>query len=157
MPHDDRGADAAPALEEAIALAALAHRGQGYPTAALRREPFILHPLRVLLRLDTDTERIVAALRDLLEDTPYTLDDLRRRGYSPAILAALDRLSRRDGEPYAAYIERVATDPLARRVKLADLADNLAHNRGVDAPAVERARVARYERARARLLRDDPT
>jgi len=51
----------------------------------------------------------------------------------------VDRLTRRNGEPYAAYIERVAADPLARRVKLADLADNLAHNRDVDAPADERA------------------
>jgi (p)ppGpp synthase/HD superfamily hydrolase len=153
---DDAARGSAPTLEDAIALAASAHRGQGYPTAALRREPFILHPLRVLLRLATDEERTVAALHDVLEDTPITLDELRRQGYRPAILVAVDRLTRRNGEPYAAYIERVAADPLARRVKLADLADNLAHNRDVDAPADERARVARYERARARLRRDDP-
>ncbi len=66
---DDAARGSAPTLEDAIALAASAHRGQGYPIAALRREPFILHPLRVLLRLATDEERTVAALHDVLEDT----------------------------------------------------------------------------------------
>ncbi len=135
---------AAPAIEDAIALAATAHRGQGYPTAALHREPFILHPLRVLLRLDTEAARIVAVLHDLIEDTPYTLDDLRTLGYSDEILIAVDHLTRRDDESYDDYIERIAEYPLARRVKLADLADNLEHNRGVDAPAEEHARVTRY-------------
>lgn len=154
MPTDDRIADeyATPTLEEAIALAATAHRGQGYPTAALRREPFILHPLRVLLRLDTDVGRIVAVLHDLIEDTTYTLDDLHHFGYPDEVLAAVDCLTRRDDERYDTYIDRVAVHPLARRVKLADLADNLTHNRGVDSPAEERARMERYEQARARLL-----
>ena len=144
--------DRKPTIEDAIALAAMAHRGQGYPTAVLHREPFILHPLRVLLSLDTDTARIVAALHDLIEDTYYTLDDLRSHGYPDEVLTAVDCLTRRDEESYDDYIDRVATHPLAKRVKLADLADNLAHNRGVDAPAEEHARVTRYERARARLL-----
>ena len=91
----------------------------------------------------------------MVEDTETTLGDLRRLGYPEAVVAAVDRLTRRGGEPYEAYIERLAGDPVARRVKLADLADNLANNRRLGpAPAV-RERVARYERARARLLRAD--
>ncbi len=157
MPDDNRSASAAsaPALEDAIALAALAHRGQGYPTAALRREPFILHPLRVLLRLDTDVERIVAVLHDLVEDTAYTVDDLHRIGYPDEVLAAVNCLTRRGDEHYDTYIDRVAGHPVARRVKLADLADNLAHNRDVDSLAEERARAERYEQARARLFAAD--
>lgn len=139
-------------LEDAIALAAFAHRGQGYPTSDLRREPFILHPLRVLLRLTLDEERMVAMLHDVVEDTGTTLGDLRRLGYPDAVIEAVGRLTRRQGESYEDYIGRVASHPLARRVKLAGLADNLTSNRGVDSIAEERARIERYTEARARLL-----
>jgi (p)ppGpp synthase/HD superfamily hydrolase len=143
----------APALEDALALAAAAHRGQVYPSPT--GEPYILHPLRVMLRVTSAAERVVALLHDVVEDTPTTLADLRRFGYSEAVVAAIDRLTRRDGEPYEAYIERLAGDPLARRVKLADLADNLANNRRLAPTAPVRERLARYQRARARLLRAD--
>lgn len=142
----------APALEDAIALAAQAHRGQIYPS--LHGEPFILHPLRVMLRMPTEDERIVAVLHDVIEDTTCTLDDLRRAGYAERIVSALDRLTQRAGETYEAYIERVNGDPLARRVKLADLAENLANNRRIaetTSSADLYARIARYERAIARL------
>ncbi len=128
-----------PTLEDAIALAAQAHQGQRYPAPG--GEPFILHPLRVMLRVETPAARIVAVLHDLIEDTPYTLADLRHRGYPPALVAALDLLTHRDADPYDAYI--------ARLVKLADLADNLANNRRL--PPDPRARIARYEQAIAFL------
>jgi len=112
-----------PTLEDALALAVQAHRGQVYPAPG--GEPFILHPLRVMLRVETPAARIVAVLHDLIENTPYTLADLRHRAYPPALVAALDLLTHRDADPYDAYIARLAPDPLARHVKLADLADNL--------------------------------
>src|SRR5258708_5729649 len=141
-----------PTLEDAIALAARWHRGQSYPS--VQREPFILHPLRVMLQVDSDVARIVAVLHDVLEDTACTVDDLRRAGYSERVIAALDRLTRRDGEAYETYIERLLVDALARQVKLADLADNLANNRrlaDVSASLEVPARITRYERALARL------
>jgi (p)ppGpp synthase/HD superfamily hydrolase len=116
-----------PTLEDAIALAAHWHRGQRYPSVT--GEPFILHPLRVMLRLDSDDARIVAVLHDVLEDTACSAVDLRRAGYSEQVIEALDRLTRRDGEVYEPYIERIAEDTLTRQVKLADLTDNLANNR----------------------------
>ena len=64
----------------------------------------------------------------------------------------MDHLTQRDGESYEAYIGRVAGNPIARRVKLADLADNLANHRRLEPTAQNRERVARYERAQARLL-----
>src|SRR4051812_17915810 len=121
----------APTLEVAIALAVQAHHGQVYPTPS--GEPFILHPLRVMLQVEADIERIVAVLHDLVEDTTYTLDDVRRLGYPDEAIEALDRLTRREGEPYEAYIGRVAGNPIARSVKLADLADNLANSRRLEA------------------------
>ncbi|HEX6800121.1 MAG TPA: HD domain-containing protein [Ktedonobacterales bacterium] len=141
-----------PTLEDAVALAAQAHRGQVYPS--LSGEPFILHPLRVMLRVASDDERIAAVLHDVIEDTACTLDDLRRAGYGEHIIAALDHLTHRDDETYAAYIERVKDDLLARRVKLADLAENLANNRRIAETTTSpelRARITRYERAIATL------
>jgi (p)ppGpp synthase/HD superfamily hydrolase len=141
-----------PTLEDAIALAAHWHRGQRYPS--LTGEPFILHPLRVMVQLDSDVARIVAVLHDVLEDTACSVVDLRRAGYSERVIVALDRLTRRDGEAYEKYIERVAEDALARQVKLADLADNLANNRRLADVSARRdveERITRYERAIARL------
>ena len=141
-----------PTLEDAIALAAHWHRGQRYPS--LTGEPFILHPFRVMLQVDSDDARIVAVLHDVLEDTACSVVDLRRAGYSEQVIEALDRLTRRDGEAYAPYIERIAEDTLARQVKLADLKDNLANNRrlaDVSARQDVQERITRYERALARL------
>jgi hypothetical protein len=106
----------------------------------------------VMLQVEADIERIVAVLHDVVEDTAYTLDDLHRLGYPDEAIDALDRLTRRDGEPYEAYIGRVAGDPSARRVKLADVADNLANHRRLEPTAQNRARVEQYKRAQARLL-----
>ena len=98
-------ADVSPTLEDAIVLAAQWHRGQTYPS--LRGEPFILHPLRVLAQVESDVARIVAVLHDVIEDTACTFDDLRRLGYPEQVIAAIDRLTRRDGEAYETYIERI--------------------------------------------------
>jgi (p)ppGpp synthase/HD superfamily hydrolase len=81
-------------LERAIALAAAAHAGQRDKGG----EPYILHPLRVMLRLRDDDARIVAVLHDVLEDTPLTRAALEAEGFSAPILDALDALTKRPGE-----------------------------------------------------------
>src|SRR5690606_1606419 len=103
------------------ALALEAQRGQ----VDRAGEPYILHPLRVMAGLKTDTERIIAVLHDVVEDRDLTLDDLRALGYDETIVGAIDSLSRREGETYEAFIQRVRQNPLAVTVKLADLADNM--------------------------------
>jgi len=108
-------------LEKAIGIAVTAHRGQTDKSGA----PYILHPLRVMGRVDNDTDRIVAILHDVLEDTKITADDLRREGFSEEILDALAHMTKIDGESYPAFVARAATNPIARRVKQADLEDNL--------------------------------
>src|SRR4051812_38119694 len=110
-----------PSLEDAIALALDAHKGQREKAGS----PYILHPMRVMLRLESDLERIVGVLHDVVEDTPYSFDALRKLGYAEEVLAALDCVTKRDGERYEDFIERAATNPVARRVKLADLEDNM--------------------------------
>jgi (p)ppGpp synthase/HD superfamily hydrolase len=110
-------------LERAIALAVEAH--QGHNTGGTF--PYILHPLRVMAQMETDTERIVAILHDTVENEGdrVSFARLRQEGFPEEIVEAVDCLTRRDGEPYAAMIERIVPNPLARRVKLADLTDNL--------------------------------
>jgi (p)ppGpp synthase/HD superfamily hydrolase len=136
-----------PTLEDAIALAVEAHRGQRDKAG----QTYILHPLRVMMRLDTDAERMAAILHDVVEDTPYTLERLRALGYPEEVLGALDCLTKREGETYEAFIERVRPHPLARRVKLADLEDNMDVRRLPTVGPKDAERLARYRAAWTRL------
>jgi (p)ppGpp synthase/HD superfamily hydrolase len=108
-----------------------------------------------MLRQEDETARIVAALHDILEDTRVTPADLRAAGYSEHVRAAVDCLTHRPSETYEETIERIARNPLARRVKLADLADNLDPKRPAPADSAAAARLARYAAARQRLIAGD--
>lgn len=137
-----------PTLDQAIALAVRAHRGQ----RDKRNEPYLLHVFRVMLSQTDETARIVAVLHDSLEDTSVTLGDLRAADYSDEICEAVDCLTRRPDEPYETMISRVAGNPLARRVKLADLEDNLDPKRVVNGDPGAHERADKYRAARERLL-----
>ena len=134
-------------LEEAIGIATLAHQGQTDRYGA----PYVLHPLRVMGRVDTDAEKTVAALHDVVEDTDWTLDQLRERGFPEAILQAVDCLTKREGEAYEDLIQRAAGNPLARRVKVADLEDNLDLRRAPEISPQDVDRINKYLRAWRRL------
>jgi (p)ppGpp synthase/HD superfamily hydrolase len=139
-------------LEQAIALAALLHEGQRDKSGA----PYVLHPLRVMCRFKALDEQRVAVLHDVMEDCGMTREVLLRRGLPECEVEAIEALSKRDGEHgsdegYVRFIERVARNALARRVKLADLEDNLDTSRLGQLTFEDRVRLARYERARAQL------
>lgn len=134
-------------LEDALDIAVAAHRGQTDKAG----QPYILHPLRLLAQMRTEPEQIVAVLHDVVEDSDWTFEDLRERSFDDEILAALDALTRRDGEPYETYVERAAADPIARRVKIADLEDNLDVRRLGPLTDADRERLDRYRRAWLRL------
>lgn len=87
-------------------------------------ETYIRHPLRVMQQMDTQTECVVAVLHDVVEDTGYSLQDIEDR-FGSTVGDAVDALTRREGEDYEEFIERVAANPIARRVKLADIEDNM--------------------------------
>lgn len=108
-------------LEKAIEIAARAHRDQRDKNGA----PYILHPLRIMVRMPSLETMTIAVLHDVVEDSDITLDDLRREGFGEAIVAGVDCLTRRPREDYADYIERVKQNPLAVQVKLGDLEDNM--------------------------------
>jgi predicted kinase len=141
--------DREPSLEEAIALAARAHRGQRYSSP--EAEPYIFHPLRVMLSLADPADQIAAVLHDAIEDTDLELRDLAEAGYPAQIVAAVDSLSHRAAESYEDYINRVATNEIARRVKVADLRENLANNLRLPSSPGNPDRIDRYERALAQL------
>lgn len=135
-------------LDQAIAVAAKAHLGQMDKSG----HPYILHPLRIMMRLEHEEERMVAVLHDVVEDTRITLVKLRKMGFSELVLEALDRLTHRPDESYEDYIDRIAGHPLARRVKLLDLEDNMDIRRLAN-PMTERdlARLQKYRRAWGKL------
>jgi len=130
-------------LTKAITLAALHHDGQTDKGG----NPYILHPLRLMLQAVTDEERIVALLHDIVEDTPITLDDLQAEGFSSTIIAAIDCLTKRPIEPYEQFIKRIKGNDLARRVKILDLEDNSDLTR-IDSPSDEdHRRLEKYRKA----------
>lgn len=126
-------------LEDAIALAVEAHKGQ----KDKGDDPYILHPLRVMFTCKSEVERIVAVLHDVVEDTDVSFDDLRRLGFSEEVLTALECVTKREGEAYEQFVERAAGNPIARVVKLADLQDNMDLRR---LDAVEPKDIERFQK-----------
>jgi (p)ppGpp synthase/HD superfamily hydrolase len=133
-----------PTLEDAIALAVEKHRGQVDKAG----RPYILHPLRVMFRLETELEQMVGILHDVVEDSDVTFDDLRQMGYPEEVIVPLDKVTRRENETYDEFVARSKTHPVARRVKLADLEDNMDVRRSF-AQLTEKdfERLKRYRRA----------
>lgn len=128
-------------LEKAIRIALDAHAGQ----LDKQGDPYILHPLNVMQRVNSTTERIVAVLHDVVEDTTVSLDELRAAGFGADIVDAVDALSRRQGESYAAFIERIKPNPIARAVKIADIEHNMDIRR---LPALTEDSLERLQRYR---------
>jgi len=130
-------------LERAISIAVQAHRGQADRNGA----PYILHPLRMMCRVETETQKIVAVLHDVVEDTDWTFKDLKREGFGNQILEALDYLTKREGEEYEDFVQRSASNSLARRVKIADLEDNMDVRRLKKVGEKDKERLEKYLRA----------
>lgn len=132
-------------LERAIEITAYAFRGQRDKSG---KEPAVLHSLRVMFALSGDDEdMIVGVLHDILEDTAIDLEDLVEEGLPEELAVALQSVTRdKTVETYSSYILRVKENPRGRRVKVADLMDNLARLHQL--PKSERASLeARWRRA----------
>lgn len=104
-----------------------------------------------MLRVTLPWERIAAVLHDVVEDTHWTLDQLRVEGFSDSVIAAIDSLTRREGETYEDFVKRAAADPIGRVVKRADLLDNLDLSRIANPTAKDAERAAKYRNALAVL------
>ncbi|MFW5942203.1 MAG: GTP pyrophosphokinase [Chloroflexota bacterium] len=131
-------------LEKAIAIALHAHQGQ------LDRcgEPYILHPLRLMLQMETDAERMAAVLHDVVEDTALTLADLEAEGFPQEVLEAVRLLTHdRSDHPYEQYVRTLKENPIARKVKLADLQHNMDIRRLDGVQQTDLERLQRYRQA----------
>ena len=134
-------------LERAIAIAATAHAGQVDKGGA----PYILHPLKVMLRMSTQEERIVAVLHDVVEDCGISLDDLRKEGFSEEVLSAIESVTKVPGETYEDFVDRAAQNSIGRKVKLADLEENSDLSRIASPSWEDLERIEKYRRAISRL------
>ncbi|TAE24721.1 MAG: HD domain-containing protein [Candidatus Kapaibacterium sp.] len=132
-----------PTLAHAIALAAEAHKHQKDRAGAA----YILHPLRLMFKMNDENAMMAAVLHDVVEDTEWTLDDLREEGFSDEVLSAVDCLTQRKNEPYNALIQRAKQNPIALRVKIADLEDNMDIKRLKTMNAYDADRLEKYHAA----------
>ncbi|MES2298636.1 MAG: HD domain-containing protein [Pseudomonadota bacterium] len=135
-------------LERAIAIAAAAHAGQVDKAG----QAYILHPLRVMLRVSSDHERMAAVLHDVVEDTAVTLEQLQHERFPPAVISAIQALTKYPGESRLQAAARAAADPVALVVKLADNAENMDLSRIAKPTEKDYARLEEYEQVRALLL-----
>lgn len=137
-------------LEKAIAIALKAHEG----VLDKSGKPYILHPLHLMMQMDTEEAQITAVLHDVVEDSDMTLNELAGMGFSSTVLDALALLTHdREAATYQDYIEKINGNDLARRIKLADLAHNMDPRR-LPAPLTQRdqERLERYRIAWQTLI-----
>jgi (p)ppGpp synthase/HD superfamily hydrolase len=130
-------------IEKALQIAARAHDGQKDKEGL----PYILHPLRAMMRVEGEEAQIAAIFHDVIEDTSVTADDLRQAGFSETVVTAVLCLTHRKEEPYADYVVRCKGNAIARRVKLADLEDNARLDRTILRPQrfeADMARIRKY-------------
>lgn len=135
-------------LERAIQIAVEAHSG----VQDRGGKAYILHPLSVMMRVETDAEKIVAVLHDVIEDTDWTFDNLREEGFSEEIIEALESVTKTsDEEDYEQFVSRAKMNEIGRKVKIADIRENLDVTRLSELTEKDTARINKYKKA-LRLL-----
>ena len=131
---------------KAMRLAYSAHHGQ-LDKAGL---PYIFHPYHLAEQMTDEVSTCVALLHDVVEDTNVSLEDLKKE-FPPEVVEAVDLLTHVKGMSYSAYLEKLKVNPVAKAVKLADIAHNADETRFAGSPAdtkgIERRR-AKYARAK---------
>ena len=127
----------------ALSIAKKAHKGQ-YDKAGV---DYIEHPLFVASLVDTQEEKAVALLHDVLEDSPYTTEELILAGLPETVVSAVQILTKKKGQDYQQYLEHVKSNPIARRVKLADLKHNSDLSRLATVTEKDLERLEKYKKA----------
>jgi (p)ppGpp synthase/HD superfamily hydrolase len=131
-------------LEKAIEIAVSAHIG------AIDKggQPYILHPLAVMMNLKTDEEKIVGVLHDVVEDSDWTFEALKEEGFSENIIEALRSVTKSDHDSsYIDFIERAKTNAIGRKVKIADLKHNMDISRIPSISPLDLERLERYRKS----------
>ncbi len=109
--------------------------------------PYVFHPFHLAEQMTDEQTTIAALLHDVVEDTHYTFADLEAMGFGEEVMTALRLLTHDDAEPYMDYVARIRENPIARAVKLADLAHNSDSSRLDYVDEWARQREEKYRRA----------
>ena len=113
--------------------------------------PYVFHPFHVAEQMTDEATTIVALLHDVVEDTDYTLEDIAAEGFGKEILEAVALMTHEDDVPYLDYVAKLKENPIARAVKLADLAHNSDLSRIGEIDEETKQRLEKYKKARAIL------
>ncbi|VAW82340.1 hypothetical protein MNBD_GAMMA12-949 [hydrothermal vent metagenome] len=130
-------------IENSLTIALQAYKGQTDKAGAA----YILHPLRLMSKMDTEEEMAVALLHDVIEDSEMTADDLLQGGIPATVVSAVQDLTKVRGESYEKFIDRVLTNKLASKIKKADIEDNINVLRLRSITNEDFQRVAKYHKA----------
>ncbi len=121
--------------------------------------PYVFHPFHLAEQMDTEAEICTALLHDVVEDTDYTLEDIVALGFPEEVTDALRLLTHDSAVPYMDYVKEIKQNPIARKVKLADLRHNSDTNRMEMKTEAEvqkaQRRVEKYRKAMEYLLGED--
>lgn len=109
-----------PLTKKAIRIAFDAHKEQTDKTGL----PYIHHPFHLAEQMTDEYSTCVALLHDVVEDTDITFEQLEAEGFPPEVMDALRLMTHDDAVPYMDYVAALKPNPIARAVKLADLAHN---------------------------------
>ena len=132
-----------PMLELALSIATKAHRGQ-FDKVGI---DYIEHPIFVASQVDSEEEKAVALLHDVIEDSSVTAEELLNAGLPETVVTAIQILSKKKGQDYQTYLENVKSNPLARVIKLADLKHNSDLSRLSSVTDKDLERLEKYKKA----------
>jgi len=134
--------------KKALSLSFAAHKDQLDKSGM----PYVYHPFHLAEQMQDEDTTIVALLHDVVEDTAYTIDDLRTMGFNEKVCDAIALMTHDPAIPYLDYVAQIKLNPIARAVKLADLRHNSDVTRLdiIDEKALRR--VEKYKAAIALLL-----
>lgn len=130
-------------IDIALAIAKKAHAGQVDKAGV----DYIQHPLYVASQVNTEQEKAVALLHDVIEDSDITAADLFASGLSNEVVPAVQILTKKKGQSYQEYLGKVKSNNLARVVKLADLKHNSDLSRLKSVTNTDYERVKKYKNA----------
>lgn len=114
-------------------------------------EAYILHPMTVASKVESDDEKIVAWLHDTVEDSRITLADLEQYGFSKKVIRAVDAITKKYGQSYEEYIKNLKTNIIAVKVKIADLTHNSNISRINNPTQKDIERIEKYIRVKKEL------
>ena len=137
--------------KKAIKLCFEAHKNQVDKSGM----PYVFHPFHVAEQMKDEVTTIVALLHDVVEDTDYTLDDIAAMGFGQDVVEALTLMTHDKSVPYLVYVAKIKDNPVARAVKLADLAHNSDPTRLDVIDEKDKERLDKYQKAIAILKSND--